>query len=97
MSQCEKLVTFLLTITVCHCYNIIVTNRCQELFTERGIIMTAFEVKAKIVAAGLHCYQIANVLGITDTSFSRKMRQGLSDEDTKKILSIIEQLKSETK
>lgn len=59
--------------------------------------MTAFEVKAKIVAAGLHCYQIANVLGITDTSFSRKMRQGLSDEDTKKILSIIEQLKSETK
>lgn len=97
MSQCEKLVTFLLTITVCHCYNIIVTNRCQELFTERGIIMTAFEVKAKIVAAGLHCYQIANVLGITDTSFSRKMRQGLSDEDTKKILSIIEQLKSEAK
>lgn len=56
--------------------------------------MTAFEIKAKIVAAGLHCYQIANVLGITDTSFSRKMRQGLSDEDTKKILSIIEELKT---
>ena len=55
--------------------------------------MTAFEIKAKIVAAGLHCYQIANVR-ITDTSFSRKMRQGLSDEDTKKILSIIEELKT---
>lgn len=59
--------------------------------------MTAFEIKAKIIAAGLNCYQIAEALGITDTSFSRKLRQGLSDEDTKKILSIIEQLKSEAK
>ena len=56
--------------------------------------MTAFEIKAKIIAAGSKCYQIAEALGITDTSFSRKMRQGLSDEDTKKILSIIEELKT---
>ena len=55
--------------------------------------MSSLEIKSKIIAAGLHCYQIAEELGITDTSFSRKLRTGLTDEDTEKVLSIIEKLK----
>lgn len=38
-------------------------------------------------------YQIADKLGITDTSFSRKLRKELSKEDKQKILSIIDELK----
>lgn len=56
--------------------------------------MSSLEIKSKIIAAGLHCYQVAEKFGITDTSFSRKLRTGLNDEDTQKVLSIIEELKN---
>lgn len=55
--------------------------------------MASSEIKGQIIAAGLHCYEVANELGITDTSFSRKLRNGLNDEDTQKVLAIIEKLK----
>jgi len=57
--------------------------------------MSSLEIKSKIIAAGLHCYQVAEELGITDTSFSRKLRTGLTKDDTEKVLSIIEKLKAE--
>lgn len=57
--------------------------------------MSSLEIKSRIIAAGLHCYQVAKELGITDTSFSRKLRIGLSEADTEKVLSIIERLKAE--
>ena len=59
--------------------------------------MSSLEIKSRIIAAGLHCYQIAERLGITDTSFSRKLRIGLNDEDTQKVLTIIDELKNEKK
>lgn len=59
--------------------------------------MSGAEIKQKILAAGLKLWQVAYAYGINDGNFSRKLRGNLSDEDTKKILSIIEQLKSETK
>lgn len=57
--------------------------------------MSSLEIKSRIIAAGLRCYQVAEELGITDTSFSRKLRTGLTKEDTEKVLSIIEKLKAE--
>lgn len=59
--------------------------------------MSGAEIKQKILAAGLKLWQVAYAYGINDGNFSRKLRSNLSDEDTKKILSIIEQLKSEAK
>jgi len=48
--------------------------------------MSSLEIKSKIIAAGLHCYQVAEELGITDTSFSRKLRTGLTKDDTEKVV-----------
>lgn len=59
--------------------------------------MSGAEIKQKILAAGLKLWQVAYAYGINDGNFSRKLRSNLSDEDTKKILSIIEQLKSKAK
>ena len=40
-------------------------------------------------------YEIADRLGITDTSFSRKLRKKLSDDEKEKILEIISELSKE--
>ncbi len=56
--------------------------------------MSSLEIKSKIIAAGLHCYQVAAEIGITDSSFSRKLRTGLNDADTDKVLKAIEKLKT---
>ena len=37
-------------------------------------------------------YQVAEKLGITDTSFSRKLRKKLSEEEKEKVLKIISEL-----
>lgn len=57
--------------------------------------MSGAEVKKRILAAGLKIWQVAYVFGVTDGNFSRKLRKDFSEEDTEKILSIIEKLKAE--
>ena len=37
-------------------------------------------------------YQVAEKLGITDTSYSRKLRKRLSEEEKEKVLKIISEL-----
>lgn len=57
--------------------------------------MSGAEVKKRILAAGLKIWQVAYVFGVTDGNFSRKLRKDFSEEDTEKVLSIIEKLKAE--
>lgn len=57
--------------------------------------MSGAEVKKRILAAGLKIWQVAYVFGVTDGNFSRKLRKDFSEEDTEKVLSIIERLKAE--
>lgn len=57
--------------------------------------MTKSEIKRLAADAGLHLWQIADKLGITDSSFSRKLRRPLSEMDTAKVLAAIEQLTTE--
>lgn len=57
--------------------------------------MSGAEVKKRILAAGLKLWQVAYVFGVTDGNFSRKLRKDFSEEDTEKVLSIIERLKAE--
>lgn len=55
--------------------------------------MSGREIKAKIVAAGLKMYQVAQEIGITETSFSRKMRGTFNEQDVEKVMNAIERLK----
>lgn len=56
--------------------------------------MTGAEVRMLVYGNGLKLWQVAEGLGIRDDSFSRKLRHDLSDEDTQKILAIVEKLKA---
>ena len=57
--------------------------------------MTGAEVKQLAKKSGVYLWQIAEKLGINDGNFSRKLRKPLSDEDTARVLSAINQLKAE--
>lgn len=57
--------------------------------------MTGTEVKQLAKQNGVYLWQIAEKLGINDGNFSRKLRKPLSDEDTERVLSAIDQLKAE--
>lgn len=55
--------------------------------------MTNQEIRNAAAAAGVRLWQVAAALGLTDSSFSRKLRFELSAEEKKKILDIIGELK----
>ena len=56
--------------------------------------MSGAEIKKRILAAGLKVWKVADAFGVADTTFSRRLRKDFSDEDTQKVLSIIEELKN---
>lgn len=57
--------------------------------------MNGSEIKEKILGAGLKLWQVAYAYGTTDSNFSRLLRKDFTNEQTEKILSIIEELKTE--
>lgn len=59
--------------------------------------MANIDIKEKISASGIRFWQVAYKLGITDSTFSRKLRKELSIETKEKIFSIIEKLKESEK
>lgn len=59
--------------------------------------MTNTEIRIKLAATGVKQYQVAECIGIADTSFSRKLRKELSETEKSRILSIIDKLSSNTK
>ena len=55
------------------------------------------EIRVKILTTGVKQWQIAEKMGIADTSLSRKLRYELSENEKIKILAIIDELaKKET-
>lgn len=54
--------------------------------------MVNTEIRIKLAAKGVKQYQVAECIGIADTSFSRKLRKELSEEEKLRILSIIDKL-----
>lgn len=56
--------------------------------------MSGAEIKVTIKAAGIKIWQVAKEFGMNDGNFSRKLRNDFSDEDTEKVLNIIEKLKT---
>ena len=49
-------------------------------------------VREAALRKGVYLWEIAQELGVTDGTFSRKLRKELSQEETQKILEIIERL-----
>lgn len=59
--------------------------------------MKNIAVREAIRNARLFNYEVAAALGISETSFSRKLRHELPEKETGKILGIIAQLAEEVK
>lgn len=53
------------------------------------------DIRRTAAGAGVKLWQIADALGITDCSLSRKLRKELPREEKEKIFSIIERLSQE--
>lgn len=59
--------------------------------------MVNAEIHIACVSNDIKKYRIAEKLGITDTSFSRKLRTELKKEEKEKILKIISELSKSSK
>ena len=57
--------------------------------------MVNMDIRRAAAGAGLKLWQIADKLGIADSSLSRKFRKELSSTDREKILAIINELAKE--
>ena len=57
--------------------------------------MTNQDIRQAATRAGVKLWQIADALGIADTTFSRKLRKELSQADKNRIFSIITELSRE--
>ena len=55
--------------------------------------MKNLDIRLAATGAGVRLWQIAEALGITDSSFSRKLRKELSDTQKQEIFDIIDRLK----
>ena len=53
------------------------------------------EIRQSAKAAGVKLWQIAEVVGVNDGNFSRKLRHELPEDEKQKILEIIDQLSKE--
>lgn len=53
------------------------------------------EIRKAASDAGVKLWQIAEMLGIADCNFSRKLRRELPDDEKEKILDIIKELSQE--
>ena len=53
------------------------------------------DIRSTAAVAGVKLWEIADALGIADSSFSRKLRKELPQEEKEKIFSIIKKLSQE--
>ena len=56
--------------------------------------MTGQEIKTLILESGLKCWQIADELGMNDSSFSRKLRKPFDEKDVVAVQTAIAKLKA---
>ena len=53
------------------------------------------EIREAAKSTGVHLWQVANVYGVNDGNFSRKLRKELPQEEKQKIREIIDRLAQE--
>lgn len=54
------------------------------------------EIREKMQRSRIKYWEVALALGITDGTFSRKLRKEFSEEDKKRVLQIIDQISRES-
>lgn len=52
-------------------------------------------IREEAKASGVKLWQIADAIGLTDATFSRKLRKELPDNEQEKILEVIEKIAAE--
>ena len=57
--------------------------------------ITNNDIKLQAKKSGVCLWQIAQKLGITDSTFSRKLRNELSEKEKERIFNIIDELRGE--
>lgn len=50
------------------------------------------KIRERAISRGVKLWEIANALGVTDSTFSKKLRFEFTDEETTQILQIIDEL-----
>lgn len=55
--------------------------------------MSGAEIKKRIKASNIKLWQVAHAFGVTDATFSRKLRFDFNESDTQKVLAIIKELR----
>ena len=53
------------------------------------------DIREEVLRAGLHLWQVAEALGVADSSFSRKLRHELAEKEKAQIRMIISEIKEE--
>ena len=59
--------------------------------------MTGSEIKQLILSEGVRCWQVAELWGISDGNFSRRLRKPFDDDETEKVRACIQRIKAEGK
>ena len=57
--------------------------------------MTGQEVKQLILSEGVRCWQVAELWGVADCNFSRRLRRPFTPEEVKRIKAIIAEIKAQ--
>lgn len=57
--------------------------------------MSNLDIRKDATNAGVKLWEIAEIYGISDTNFSKKLRRELPEPEKQKIFAIIEQIHSE--
>lgn len=57
--------------------------------------MTGTEVKQLIFAADLKCWQVAELWGVNDSNFSRRLRKPFNESEVERLKAIIDQLSAQ--
>ena len=55
--------------------------------------MTGAEIRKTIIDNGLKLWEVADRYGVSDTTFSKMLRKDFNEENTRKVLSVVENLK----
>ena len=71
-----------------------IPNVCKTVNTTKAANK---DIREAAASAGVFLWQVAEAIGVTDGTFSRKLRRELPDDDKAAILQIIQQLSSSAK
>ncbi|MBR0529384.1 MAG: hypothetical protein IJJ76_06420 [Ruminococcus sp.] len=56
--------------------------------------MNGNEVKQLIISSGVRCWQVAELWGLSDGNFSRRLRKPFNDEEVERVKKIIAEIKA---